>query len=342
MKKIFTLCALMFLLIQNTEAKIWRVNNNSSVQADFTTVSDAVSHASEGDTIYIEGSAAAYNENVYVSKRLYIIGAGYYLRDKTPNPRTQNNTVTVDINFVTFNPGSAGSVLEGIGLANVIINENSITIQRNRISAFLAIADAANSVCNNDTIRQNVIYKIIAETATGKASNLMVYNNIFNGPVFNFYSNVDNISGDFFNNDCLEPATLSCVNFTFQNNIFNGVSLGTYMYSNVFLNNISSDEELPYGNGNQSDIDLGTVFNGFSDGTGFSSDGRYRLKTGSPAIGAGSLNGTTADCGAFGGPAPYILSGMPPIPSIYILTIPPSVPGDATDMNVTISSTTVH
>ena len=38
------------------------------------------------------------------------------------------------------------------------------------------------------------------------------------------------------------------------------------------------------------------------------------LKTGSPAIGAG-MNGV--DCGIFGGNQPYVLSGIPPIPSIF-------------------------
>jgi hypothetical protein len=170
----------------------------------------------------------------------------------------------------------------------------------------------------------------------------MVYNNIFTGPMMQFAGNLNNISGYFINNDCIYSYATSCVNFTFQNNILAQANFGAYLSSNSFFNNITSNTGLPSGNGNQASVNLDNVFMGYLSGTGFSSDGRYRLKAGSPAINAGSLNGGTVDCGAFGGPAPYILSGMPDIPSIYVLTVPSSVPSGATNMNVTISSTTIH
>ena len=43
-----------------------------------------------------------------------------------------------------------------------------------------------------------------------------------------------------------------------------------------------------------------------------STDGRYKLKAGSPAIGYG-VGGV--DCGIYGGPEPYVLSGMPTVPA---------------------------
>jgi len=49
-----------------------------------------------------------------------------------------------------------------------------------------------------------------------------------------------------------------------------------------------------------------------------STDGRWQLKAVSPAIGAGEGG---ADCGAFGGPNPYILSGLPVGPTIYELNV---------------------
>ena len=53
---VFTLC--MFCV----HAKIWRVNNNTGVVADFTTFTAAVNSASvlSGDTIHIEPSATSY------------------------------------------------------------------------------------------------------------------------------------------------------------------------------------------------------------------------------------------------------------------------------------------
>lgn len=344
MKKIFTFCALLFIVSQNASAKIWRVNNNLGVNADFTDLPAAVTAAAAGDTIMVEASASSYSGPT-LTKKLVIIGPGYYFTDATPNPKTQANTNVSNIGFPAFNAGSAGSVIEGCTMGGLYLNESDITIQRNIFAGnYIYIAYAANSICNNDTIRQNVIYGLLSGATTGKATNLLVYNNIFIGPPAQFLSNINNISGYFINNDFLfyNGTSSSCVNFTFQNNIFNNAIFGTYLSSNSFFNNITNNTGLPTGNGNQLSVNLDNVFVGYSSGTGFSSDGRYKLKAGSPAIGAGSLNGGTIDCGAFGGPTPYVLSGMPSIPSIYVLTVPSSVPSGATNMNVSISSTTVH
>lgn len=342
MKKLFPLCGLLFVMAQNVSAKIWRVNNNLGVNADFTDLPAAVSAAAAGDTIMVEASATNYSAPT-LTKKLVIIGTGYYFTDATPNPKTQANTKVSNLSgTITFNAGSAGSVMVGCTVGGAFLNESNITLARNQITSYCYIAYAANSISNDDTIRQNMIYGLYSGSATGKASNLLVYNNIFYGPTVQFASNANNISGYFINNDFLYNYASSCANFTFQNNIFNTANFGPYLSSNAFFNNITNNTGLPTGNGNQLSVNLDNVFVGWSSGTGYSSDGRYVLKSGSPAIGAGSINSTTVDCGAFGGPAPYVLSGMPAIPSIYVLTVPSSVPSGATNMNITISSTTVH
>lgn len=342
MKKIFTFCALVFIVSQNANAKIWRVNNNLGINADFTDLPAAITAAAAGDTIMVEASATSYSGPT-LTKKLIIIGPGYYFTDATPNAKTEANTNVADIGQLTFGPGCAGSVVEGCTVDGAFLNEGTVTFQRNILASnYFYIANAANSVCNNDTIRQNLIYGLVAGSATGKATNLLVYNNIFTGPGMQFASNLNNISGYFINNNFLYNYPLSCANFTFQNNIFSSANFGSYLSSNSFFNNIANNTGLPSGNGNQLSVNLDDVFVGYSSGTGFSSDGRYKLKAGSPAIGAGSLNGVTVDCGAFGGTASYVLSGMPSIPSIYVLTVPSSVPSGATNMNITISSTTVH
>lgn len=345
MKKIFTFCALLFIVSQNASAKIWRVNNNLGINADFTDLPAAVTAAAAGDTIMVEASATSYSGPT-LTKKLVIIGPGYYFTDATLNPKTEANTNVANIGQVTFSAGCAGSVVEGCTVNGVFLNESNVTFQRNILSGnYLYVGYAANSVCNNDTIRQNVIYGLLAGDATSKATNLLVYNNIFTGPALQFSSNL-NISGYFINNDVLNGYAFSCANFTFQNNIFSSANFGAYQSSNIFFNNITnvafSSTTIPAGNSNQQNVDLSTVFNGWSSGTGFSSDGRYQLKSGSPAIGAGKINGVTVDCGAFGGPAPYVLSGMPPIPSIYSLTVPAQIPSGTGTINISLSSTTVH
>jgi len=62
----------------------------------------------------------------------------------------------------------------------------------------------------------------------------------------------------------------------------------------------------------------------FVDSGSVSTDGDWQLRSGSPAIGAG-LDGV--DCGMFGGSTPYVLSGIPAIPSIYYFIAPGSASG---------------
>lgn len=344
MKSIVASLILIFFFTQSGWAKIWRVNNNLGVNADYTSLSTAINDVTNvlaGDTIMVEASASSYS-GTSITRKLVIIGPGYYLNDATPNPKTQANPNVSNIGSISFNAGSAGSVIEGCTISSVNLNESNVTIQRNNITNYVYLGNVANSVSNDDTIRQNVVYGFVSTNATTHTNNLIVYNNIVIGPPAQFGSNLNNVSGYFINNDFMYSYSTSCANFTFQNNIFHGANFGAYLSSNAFFNNITDNTGLPAGNGNQLSIDLNDVFLGYSSGTGYSSDGRYQLKTGSTAIGAGSLNGGTVDCGAFGGPAPYVLSGMPSIPSIYSLTVPTSVPSGATNMNISVSSTTVH
>jgi hypothetical protein len=93
---------------------------------------------------------------------------------------------------------------------------------------------------------------------------------------------------------------------------------GTFEGSgNLSANNIAGGTQFGNTNGNQQNVDMATVFVG--SGAGISTDGAWKLKAGSPAIGAGygSTPGTPIDCGIYGGGFPYVLSGIPPIPSIY-------------------------
>jgi hypothetical protein len=341
MKKIFYLCVSFLFVGLSVSAKIWRVNNNTGVVADFNNVAAAITAASAGDTIHIEASSLAY-PGFNITKRLVIIGTGYFFTDATPNPKTQANNNAASINSgIEFMPGSAGSVIEGLTIPGIFLDDATITIQRNNISSYIYLGSRASSVCNADTIRQNYVYGFVSQTPSSTVSNLMLYNNIVYGTGFDFSSNINNTSGFVINNVFLQ-GQFSCVNMTFQNNIMVNSNFSTFLSSNVFFNNITNNTGIPTGNGNQQNVVMDNVFNGYSSGTGFSSDGRFKLKAGSPAIGAGSINSVTVDCGAFGGPAPYALSGMPAIPSIYAFSAPSSVPTGTTTINITVSSTTVH
>ena len=83
MKHILLLVAVLAGTCTSAYAKIWRVNNNNGVAANFTTLQAAHDGAASGDTLHIEASPNSYG-TLNVSKKLTIIGVGYFL-DLNPN-----------------------------------------------------------------------------------------------------------------------------------------------------------------------------------------------------------------------------------------------------------------
>ena len=357
MKPFSTLAVLLLVFSVQLNAKTWRVNNNTGIVADFTNVSAAVNAATAGDTIHVEASATGYDYYLHVTKKLVILGPGYFLSENSPaiaNTKTQLNPNAAFMNYIYLDQGSNGSVISGISAYEIDPSDDNITIERNLILSAVYLALGSNSI-SNDTIRQNVISYIGSNytSANNHINNLLVYNNIITGssPVnFSYNNGLTNANGFFINNDFVygysiainNPVNLTSANFVYQNNIFGAVNFGAYLTSNVFFNNICLGTGLPVGNNNQLNIDVAAnVYNDFSPNApnGFSSDGRFQLKSNAtPAHNAGLLNGVAVDCGAFGGPAPYILSGLPSIPSIYALTIPAQVNTGTATLTISFSS----
>jgi len=112
---------------------------------------------------------------------------------------------------------------------------------------------------------------------------------------------------------------VSAYNASIANNIITG-SNGSIQVNtgNAINNNILAGAGTD-ANGNKYNVAMANVFADFTGSLNYSDDAKWKLKTGSPAIGAG-VSGV--DCGAFGGPTPYVLSGVPNLPHIYEATIP--------------------
>lgn len=343
MKKNALLLMAALAIVSQSQATIRRVNNAPGMGSVYTSLNTAVTASGPGDTIHIEGSAAFYG-TAYITKTLVFIGPGYFHTDTAANPNTQANKLNayVDLNF---GPGSKGSIVQGLGLGQVVLSDSFITLQRNLISGSISVGNSGHSY--GDTIRHNFMDNagISNPSANYEAKGLFIYNNIIvkdNNTFMNFNVLANN-NGFFVNNSMTafgtNPVNMVVQNFTFQNNIFARVSFGTSVNANIFLNNIAK-LGIPTGNGNMLNIDPVDIFAGWnSPGTGtYSTDARYKLKTGSPALNAGIMNGVPVDCGAFGGPAPYILSGMPPVPSIYQLNMPTQINSGTPAISVTVSA----
>jgi hypothetical protein len=344
-KLVFTLIVLA--VINVAQAKVWRVNNNPGVTADFTTIPLAVANAAvvNDDTLHIEASATQY-ANFTLNKRLVIIGTGYFLSGANSNVGLQQNANASLITFVYVDTLGSGSQLMGLDfsdgvytLAGSLTNSgaDNITITRCKMQNFnfgfslpptnnnsavgwvvnkchiATVANATGFKIQNLTFTNNIVTATLTLNVAGNLNNL-IRNNIFR-------SSIDIINA-YFANNIIQNASIILTTSTVKNNLTIGAPVGFAAFVGI--------------NGNISNNTDANLFQGI---TANSIDGQWRLKAGSAAIGAGeNIGGIIPDCGAFGTADPYVLSGIPAIPTIYLLTVPTSVPSTATTMNITIST----
>jgi hypothetical protein len=329
MKKTFILIVCLTTLAGlNSSAKIWRVNN-SGLPADFTTIQAAHDAATvvAGDTLHLEPSSVSYGALVS-TKKLVILGPGYYLNQNT---NQQANPAPAAIANFTLNEGSSGTVISGLTIAShCYINTGNITISRNSFGN-------QNIILSGDHSYSNIIisgnYGIDDVTPSGTwavlITNVLIVNNYLSNVLLN-----SQFSGVIANN-IFSHQSNTAYGFTIKNNICPNTDGGIVFNgnSNTINNNISAGGVgFPAGNGNQNSVNMTTVFVG---ATGNSTDGQWQLKTGSPAIGAG-LNGE--DCGIYGGNTPYHLSGLPKIPSVYLLTAPANSNGNTLPVTISVKT----
>ncbi len=323
----------------HTQAKVWRINNTPGVSADFSSGSLAIASSSvvNDDTLYFEGSATAHT-GFTLSKRLVLIGTGYFLTGANSNSGLQANNNSSYFANASFYIDSSASGSTFIGLDYFTIGNgptlgagtDNITVTRCHLYNMTQVYGIqANQIMtgwkinkcyfdaglnfnvftlHNWEITNNIFIGTLAMNNTNNLNNL-IRNNVFR-------TNID-IYSAYFSNNIIAGNTFTNVNVTIKNNISNGTNL-------------------PAGNGNLNSQPDASVFQGLS---GNSLDGQWRLKAASPAIAAGeTISAITPDCGAYGTADPYKLSGIPAIPTIYLLTVPASVASNATTMPITIST----
>jgi hypothetical protein len=346
MKKVLTIFAMSLLYCLNGHAKIWRVNNNAGVSADFTSLVTAVANASvvNGDTIHLEPSATSYSGPT-MNKQLVIIGNGYFLSGATGNAGLQANTAESLLGDLTFANGSAGTKLIGLVLSNnsfatgyngnvnisfekcrftgtapVLLQNRSesfsnITFRKCFFSTTVSQWQAINATLTNFTIENCILSSAIILQTGGSTLNFIFRNNYVTG-----------------------SSTLS--NAYVANCIWASTSVSTFtscnVKNNLFVSNQTGITAGPLSsNGNNliSQTLASIIVNTGSD------DGKFQLAAGSPAVGGGvDIGGFKPDCGPYGSSDPYKLSGIPGIPTIYGLSVPASIPAGTATMNVTIST----
>lgn len=339
--KYLSLLVLVTGISVSSQAKSWRVNNNAGVVADFTTLGAAINTAGIGDTIYLEPSASKYDASgAIISKKLVIIGPGYFLDPASTtspgNGGLQANIYEAWTSYFYIGAGGSGSKILGITPDAIYFRSASnIVFERVR---FLNTFQFEQGVSTNITLRKCYFTSTALHAAgTATASNFVCENSIF-GP--GSYLNLPMLtgSGNIIRNNSFNGTnnTTTLVNTYFVNNIIGSVTQFTLTDCTIKNNLFQANQVLPgTATNNQVNVNMADVY----VGTG-SVDGKFMLKATSPAKGAGLTVGSVVspDCGAFGATDPYVLSGIPNVPSIYTFTAPTSIPSGSPTMNVTFST----
>ncbi len=368
---LFTMITIILsVMIQQANAKTWRINNKSNYNGStlygenfggsagypvFAQIDQAVAFAivNNGDTLHVEGSSVTYNFST-VTKRLVIIGAGYFLTD---NPKTAENALDTKLARIAFNTGSENSQLIGLNLVSagnsadrdVYINVDGITVKRCRIEGQVVFGFPLNDVY----ILQNFFSSIVAGSALSSngnsfftpPTNIVFNNNIcqkaltWGAPLANpttLWPILQCNNNVFDGPDNLATPNLAFSVAEFKNNIL--------MPTNALVNISASPGVIQYNIGTlstqfgtaNSNLVIPAITTLFI--TSASTDGAYQIANSSPADNSGS-DGT--DRGAFGGAAvtnQYTLSGLAAIPVIYSVT---TAGATSTNLPVTIQARTI-
>lgn len=339
MKKLifFTLC-FTALTTFSASAKIWRVNNNTAINADYSDFQLALTNTPAGDTLYVEGSQTAYtnatNTAFCLYKKLTILGPGYFF---APSDTTlyQKNSAELALPL-SLSLGADGTKIEGMKMSlPLYIGANNITISKNHIPTIYCATKRAESLAtlygiavNNIVVSKNYVTQIFLNNGATQptASNCILSNNIVKSSIIGYGNStiianntvlsstswqwINAYIGGGYSWNPTENNAINVTNSIVQNNIASSILIGdtnpNSPYGWVSANNLISNNVAP---------NLSTTFNGGVN------DVQYKVSSLGNAYKAG-INGV--DCGAFGGNDPYVLYGMPSMPHIYSISAPTS------------------
>lgn len=300
---------------------------------DYPNLQAAHDAASPGDTVLmLPGSSLSAN----ISKPLVLIGPGYFLDTTSTtypgNGGLQANPATNKTGGqLNFYAGSSGSTVEGCTIGTMSFVDsglNNIIIQRCDLQGYNTFYKDAGTITIQQCAVEGPIYSDQFATSLITIANLSFNNCMFidagiafsvgGNPNYNVNGIINNCIFDFRSNIYPGSGSWLVLNSVFQNGLS---SFLTSISNIVFIDNIACNSQYPFPSGNGNSGNLVSTWAQVFKLTG-SWDGQYALAAGSPAKGAGINGSLPTDIGVFGGPAPYILSGIPPIPAIYQISSP--------------------
>lgn len=277
MKRIlFSLCSMLWFM--SADSTIYRVGYSgfSLAGTDFayTDLQSAINAASNNDTIQIYQQSATQPNSASVTKPLRIIGFGHTLNVNSGlqvvnKPDSINNSTYLD-----FDPGSEGSMVEGLNLNYLYIDVSNITVTRCRfrqgmyddgfvpcggggnlftnhtatfaIQIFVGVngADANNitiSDCFFDGWNQGANIQVNNYNSANKCQNLIINNNYFQDQL-NLKTNIaGQVSGIFANNIMNFKYRKLANTYNYNNNV---CTEGYFSGCDAYMNNTQFDQFL--------------------------------------------------------------------------------------------------
>lgn len=307
------------LLCLNAQAAVHTVNNNVPSPGQYTSVSAAISAATNGDTIYI--SASPYNYNGFtVNKELTFIGSGH-------KPQNVNTNVSIVDNIAV----TANNVrIIGFNLNRVEINNytlSGLVVQRSLVRDQVYIYGTLSDITLEGNVFQSTGTNFYPEYGSN-LNGITVKNNIFNGYIYNAYGYYGMNNFLVKNNLFLGTMAFNSSTrlLTINNNIFYRANPANNVTNSSFNNNISyqcTNNAFPIGSsgnsgsGNIENADP-LLVNFPAAGDYFSYTYDYNLQSTSPARNAGTDG---KDIGLTGGDGYFQKYGIPPIPQMRQLSI---------------------
>jgi hypothetical protein len=294
------------LSLPAARAQIVRVTSGQNMQT-------LVDNATAGTVFIVE--AGSYGD-LTISKRIAIIGTGYYL-----GTGQQATTGSATFGNINFKAGAENAQLMSCAVnAGINIGASQVTVSRCLVGGNINLGfDGSNNVGSTGVTVKQCFVRGALGVQSGTNYGFSIRNNIVGDQI---YLSI-NFSGEVQNNTITSTSSYGIfVDYVNPSSFVickNNISTGFYNYfpqamlvgNNVLYNN---QTDLPASNKvNQTPASI------FVGSSAASLDAQYMLSASSPAKGAGE-GGT--DAGAFGGTEPYVLGGLPTLPVVTELTVP--------------------
>jgi hypothetical protein len=318
----FLFCTLLLVVDANSQTR--RRVNNTGVSSPFTNLQTAINASLDGDIIIVEHSDISYG-NVILNRNITIYGPGYYLQENWATDSTQWDFRPATVGSITVLNNASGATIQGVTIGSLVVEQcDSLEISRNKITGSVRLGTIG--IAKNVLLTQNfiegsspILVEIINATsymisnnyikntnnsATNSilvtAGNGLVLNNLFLGSPDNVFKN-STVQNNYFEDSEIDVANSS--NLTVTHNIGRSNFLST-SYGGILNNNISSVEP-----DSLYCFDMST-----SPDVVYS---WYNPNPLNPILIPGADGKTRV---MFGGALPYVPSGMPPIPSIWLVS----------------------